>query len=102
MLKEIEVELYEAGNIKKEGLSPAQEIMGDLSKYAVFNRNLSIERNDWVGDVLSNNSRIGILETKIRDNLYDIKILFGYVKDTPKEELEPIREVFRRVGLEKK
>lgn len=102
MLKEIETEAYEGKNIKEEGLSPAMKIVGELGKYAIFDRVEPFKRKQWEGNVLSNNSKLSISEIEKNFNFYDVSVLFAYVKDTPEDELEPIREVFRKQGLEKK
>lgn len=101
MLEEIEVELWTGDNLKKEPgkLNPLYAIMEDLSRYAIFDRQ-NVDREYWEGRVLCNNAAISIMETSKKDSSFHLAVTFAYLKSTLPEDLEPVRAVFSKHGLE--
>jgi len=102
MLEEIEAEVWEGDNLKKDSgkLKPSYAIMEDLSKYAVFDKKF-MDREDWEGRILCNNAAILIMETLKKDSSFHLAVTFAYLKTTPKEDLEQVKKVFSKYGLKK-
>ena len=102
MLEEIEAEVWERDNLKKEPgkLRPSYSIMEDLSRYAIFDRKF-MDREDWEGRILCNNAAISIMETQKKDSSFHLAVTFAYLKSTSQKDLEQVRRVFSKYGLKK-
>jgi hypothetical protein len=103
MLKELESEVWEADNLEnfESDDGPCYDIMEGLSKYVAFSREFLDNIDYWHGEVLSNNSRINLMQTKRENQKYHLAVPFVFIKGTSEEELETIREVFKKYGLKK-